>query len=82
MDDAAKRRALVRQFEAGHDLDLTHEMYLDDAVVEFPQSGERFVGKEKFLTWRKQYPANVVYRIRQITGHGDQWFMELLVSNV
>jgi hypothetical protein len=67
MDDAAKRQALVRQFEEGRDLDKTHEIYRDDAILEFPQSGERFVGKENFLTWRKQYPARVTYGIRRIT---------------
>lgn len=80
MDDAAIRQALVRQFEDGRDLDETHEIYHDDAVLEFPQSGERFVGKENFLTWRKQYPAAVDYRIRRITGHGELWVVELLVS--
>ncbi len=80
MDDAAIRRALVRQFEEGRDLDETHEIYHDDAVLEFPQSGERFIGKDSFLTWRKQYPAKVDYRLRRITGHGDLWFLEVLVS--
>jgi hypothetical protein len=80
VDDAAKRRALVRQFEEGRDLDETHEMYQDDAVLEFPQSGERFVGKENFLTWRKEYPAKVDYRVRRITGHADLWVMEILAS--
>jgi hypothetical protein len=80
MDDAAIRQALVRQFEDGRDLDETHEIYHDDAVLEFPQSGERFVGKENFLTWRKRYPAAVDYRIRRITGHGELWVVELLVS--
>ena len=80
MDDTAKRRLLVRQFEEGRDLDETHEMYHDDAVLEFPQSGERFVGKANFLTWRKQYPAKVDYEIRRITGTGDLWVLELLVS--
>ena len=28
------------------------EVYTDDAVVEFPQPGERFRGKENFSTWR------------------------------
>jgi hypothetical protein len=70
----------VRQFEDGRDLDDTHQMYHDNAVLEFPQSGERFVGKASFLTWRKQYPANVTYRIRRITGHDDLWFLELLIS--
>jgi hypothetical protein len=80
MDDAAKRRAIARQFEHDRDLDSTHEIYHDDAVLEFPQSGERFVGKENFLTWRKRYPAKVSYGIRRITGHDDLWFLELTVS--
>ena len=80
MDDAAKRKALVEMFEDGRDLDATHELYHDDAVLEFPQSGERFVGKERFLTWRKQYPAKVDYRIRRITGRDDLWIVELLAS--
>ena len=80
MDDAATRKALVRQFEAGRDLDATHEIYHDDAVLEFPQSGERFIGKESFLSWRKAYPAKVDYRLRRIIGHGDTWVVELLVS--
>ena len=57
MDDAAICAALVRQFEDGRDLDETHELYHEDAILEFPQSGERFVGLASFLTWRKQYPA-------------------------
>ena len=28
------------------------EVYTDDALVEFPQSGERFRGKENFSVWR------------------------------
>jgi hypothetical protein len=80
MDDNAIRATLMRQFEDGRDLDETHEMYHDDAVLEFPQSGERFIGKASFLTWRKQYPAKVDYRIRRVTGHGDLWVLEILVS--
>lgn len=80
MDDAAVRRALVGQFKNERDLDESHAIYHDDAVLEFPQSGERFVGKENFLTWRKQYPAAVEYKIRRITGSGELWVIELLVS--
>jgi SnoaL-like domain len=80
MDDTLIRAALVRQFAADRDLDETHDIYHDDAVLEFPQSGERFIGTPSFLTWRKRYPANVDYRLRRITGHGDLWVVELLVS--
>ena len=38
---------LERHFEyPGSDPDSAHAMYHDDAVLEFPQSGERFVGVE------------------------------------
>ena len=80
MDDAAIRDALIAQFREGRDLDETHEIYHDDAILEFPQSGERFVGKASFLAFRKEYPAAVTYRVRRITGHGDLWILELLVS--
>ena len=35
------------------DIDKSHELYHDDAVLEFPQSRERFIGKANFLAWRK-----------------------------
>ncbi len=46
-----------RVFEyAGADVDRAHEIYHDDAVLEFPQSGERFEGVDTFTEWRRQYP--------------------------
>ena len=33
------------------------EVYTDDALVEFPQSGERFRGKDHFIGWRSEYPG-------------------------
>lgn len=81
MDEAAVRKALVRHWEyAGRDEDIVHEIYHDDAVLDFPQSGERFVGKTNFLTWRKQYPAKLDFKIRRINGEGDLWVTENLIS--
>jgi hypothetical protein len=80
MDEKAVREAIVRQFRDDRDLDSTHEIYHEDAILEFPQSGERFIGKRSFLTWRKQFPADVKYRIRRITGGADLRVVELLVS--
>ena len=38
-----------RYFEyAGRDVDRAHEIYHEDAVLEFPQSGERFEGLANF----------------------------------
>lgn len=79
--DDRTRAALLRllDFEAG-DHETSHEIYADDAVLEFPQSGERFVGKRNFLEWRQQYPAAVQYRVRRISGGGDLWIIEGSVS--
>ena len=81
MDDAAIRKALVQHWEfEGLDYDKSHEIYHDDAVLEFPQSGERFIGRQNFLTWRKKYPAKLDFKIRRMTGRGDLWVTENLIS--
>jgi hypothetical protein len=55
------------------------EVYTDDALVEFPQSGERFRGKENFSVWRGAYPAEYLeFELRSLRGGGDIWVAELL----
>ena len=81
MDEAVIFDGLLNHWRfEGIDYDKSHEIYHDDAVLEFPQSGERFVGKETFLTWRKQYPAKLDFRIRRICHDGDLWVTENLIS--
>jgi hypothetical protein len=47
VDEAKIRDGLLRHWRfEGIDYDKSHEIYHDDAVLEFPQSGERFVGNE------------------------------------
>ena len=49
LDDEALRTALERHWAAaGKDADIEQEIYHDDAVLEFPQSGERFEGVPNF----------------------------------
>ncbi len=71
----AERMAEVRRHleVVGVDVDAEHEVYHPDAVLEFPQSGERFEGRESFRAWRSQYPANVSLRPTRIAGDGDVW---------
>ena len=81
VDEAAVRAALERHWEyAGTDQDIAHELYHDDAVLEFPQSGERFEGVENFREWRRQYPAKLAFEVRQIRGHGYLWVAENSIS--
>ena len=57
-----------------------HSMYYDDAVFEFPQSGERFVGLENFREWRSNYPASTSVEFREIRGGDDVWVAEISIS--
>ena len=66
--------------EREKDLDRSHEIYHDDAVLEFPQSGERFEGLANFKEWRLQYPADVSYRIRRMTVGQDSAVVEVSAS--
>jgi hypothetical protein len=76
-----RREQLRRHWQfAATDQDITHEIYHDDAVLEFPQSGERFDGVENFREWRRMYPARLAFLTREIRGHGDFWVVENRIS--
>ena len=81
MDEATVKAMLMQNFElAAGDPDLAHAMYHHDAILEFPQSGERFNGAENFREWRSNYPASTSFEIREVRGQGDLWVAEISVS--
>ena len=77
--DAAAIQAMLEQHFTSGDPDLSHAMYQDDAVLEFPQSGERFVGVENLKEWRSNYPASTQVEFAEIRGRGDFWVVELSI---
>jgi hypothetical protein len=79
--DDERRAALLRALQhTGVDADISHELYADDAVLEFPQSGERFEGLRNFREWRDLYPDPVRLEVRRLTGSGDLWVAECAIS--
>jgi hypothetical protein len=81
MDEAAVRASLKHYLDhsaAGNE-DAAHDIYVEDAVLEFPQSGERFEGVANFLAWRRNYPARVEYDLRRVRGRDDVWVAEILL---
>ena len=83
-DQATVRRVVDRYFEyTGADVDRAEELYHDDAVLEFPQSGERFEGRPSFTEWRSMYPVSaddLRYRIVRVTARDDFAATELMVT--
>ena len=81
VDQSVLRDRVLRYWDyVVKDNDLAHELYHDDAVLEFPQSGERFEGLANFKEWRRQYPADLRFRIRRVTGREDLVVAEVSVS--
>jgi SnoaL-like domain len=78
MDEATVRTMLQQHFTSG-DPELSHAMYHDDAVLEFPQSGERFEGVENLREWRSSYPAETTVEFREIRGRDNLWVVELSI---
>ena len=81
LDDGTLRATLERHWSySGKDEDIAHEIYHPDAILEFPQSGERFEGVENFREWRRQYPAKLEFKIRRIKRGDDLVVAENLIS--
>ena len=80
--DAETVQSMLRQHfdNSATDPDLAHAMYHEDAVLEFPQSGERFEGVENMRGWRSNYPANTRVEFREVRGEGDVWIAELSIA--
>ncbi|HEX5497512.1 MAG TPA: nuclear transport factor 2 family protein [Mycobacteriales bacterium] len=76
--DSQNRTALERHWAASvaGDLDTEHEIYHDDVVVEYPQSGERIRGRDSLRAVRVHHPSRMEYAVQRITGHGDVWVTE------
>jgi hypothetical protein len=77
--DQATALGKLKQYLDSSDRDVAHEIYHDDAVLEFPQSGERFEGVENFKTWRTAYPVQVDFEIRGVRGRDDFWVGEISI---
>ena len=82
MGDDDVRAALQRHWEASdaNDFDTEHEIYRDDAVLEYPQSGERIRGRSNIQASRVAQPNAKRFTVRRILGGGDLWISELVLK--
>ncbi len=84
MKDLQNRAALERHWAASAegDQDAEHEIYHDDAIVEYPQSGERIRGRHNVQALRSQHPAKPSgFVVRRIVGGGDLWVTEDVITS-
>src|ERR1700744_3271597 len=82
MDDRAVRAALKRHGDASdaNDFDAEHEIYREDAVLDYPQSGERIRGRHNIQESRSVQPNKKRFTVRRMIGGGDLWITEFVLS--
>jgi hypothetical protein len=83
VDRDADIRARIRQhWEASEsgDLDVEHAIYAADAILDYPQSGERFKGRSTIQAQRGGHPADRHFSIRRILGSGGLWVSECVIT--
>jgi hypothetical protein len=82
MDDRTVRAALERHWNASdaNDFEVEHEIYRDDAVLHYPQSGERIRGRRNIQESRFVQPNRKRFTVQRIIGSGDFWVTEFVLS--
>lgn len=82
MGDRAVRAVLQRHWDASdaNDFDAEHEIYREDAVLCYPQSGERIHGRRNIQESRFVQPSKKRFTVRRIVGSGDLWVTEFVLS--
>ena len=63
-----------------NDFVTEHLIYHEDAVLDYPQSGERTRGRSNIQGQRASQPSNKRFSIRRIIGSGDLWVTEFILT--
>jgi hypothetical protein len=82
MRDRDIRAALERHWTASDasDFEAEHDIYHDDAVLDYPQSGERIRGRRNIQASRTVQTNKKRFSVRRIVGNGDLWVTEFVLT--
>jgi hypothetical protein len=80
MDDV--RAALERHWTASdaNDFNIEHDIYHEDAMLYYPQSGERIRGRHNIQMSRLVQPNEKRFTVRRIIGSGELWITEFILT--
>jgi hypothetical protein len=82
MESDDLRAALNRHWAASdvNDFEAEHEIYREDAVLDYPQSGERIRGRRNIQSSRAAQPNRKRFTVRRLIGLGDLWITEFILT--
>jgi hypothetical protein len=80
--DQEIRAALDQHWAASdaNDFETEHLIYREDAVLDYPQSGERTSGRSNIQGQRASQPSKKRFTVRRIIGSGDLWVTEFVLT--
>ena len=80
--DTQTRTAIEGHWQASErgDTEAEHAIYAADAILDYPQSGERFLSRATIAAQRGGHPASRHFTILRITGGGDRWVSECIIT--
>jgi hypothetical protein len=80
--DTGIRARIAEHWNASErgDTDTEHAIYADDAILDYPQSGERFRGRARIQAQRGGHPAERHFSLQRISGGGDVWVSECVIT--
>src|SRR5258708_23995954 len=83
MEDREIRAALDHHWAASdaNDIEGEHQIYREDAVLEYPQSGERIRGRRKIQASRASQPNRKRFTVRRIIGAGGLGVTEYVLTH-
>jgi ketosteroid isomerase-like protein len=82
MQEQQIRAALDQHWAASdaNNFETEHRIYHEDAVLEYPRSGERTRGRSNIQNQRASQPSKKRFSIRRIIGTGALWVTEFILT--
>ncbi len=83
MKEEQIRKALDAHWQASAagDAKAEHDIYYDDAICDYPQSGERIFGRNNLQALRSHHPGKPAgFEVRRIVGKDDLWVTEYTIT--
>jgi len=83
MSEERIREALNAHWRASADGDVEteHKIYADDSICDYPQSGERILGRKNLQALRSHHPGKPSgFNVRRMIGRDDLWVTEYTIT--
>jgi hypothetical protein len=83
LPDEQVRATLVAHWQASasEDIEKQHDIYADDAICDYPQSGEMIPWRHNLQALREHHPGRPSgFEVKRQSGAGDLWVTEYTIT--